>query len=961
MSRWAHWSRGTEEKGKSFGSFLKEDLPNTGNPSAAMGPAERAASLGLQSNGKGGYIDPNTGQVVARTVNNELIFYDNNRATGGAISDSSGGAALTQAQPSWADPLTGMLTTPPSKAETPSEIAAIPDPTPATAPFGYNAFMKQKKMAAYQQNAVEPQERRMTPDEIEQKNAEEQQGDASQQPAFSAEDYQPGDLLKKLGKGQPQTMAANVAKAREQQNSAADRMAAAYDKKVDDAIALPDPNQTAPQVQQKDTQTPAQPSVVQPKIEVDPDREESHPVDKEVGVFKNKPSMQDVLDPKSDVGAEVRGQVQKPTKDVSAFTPSVPKFAQGGGFTDQLVSDNDTYLNKIQESGYSNGVEYRDLRTELGDSVPRGVAGKYLDVLSRALVTKNVKGETDNWRHYGEGLAGGAGQINSQMGELMTLMMSNVPTSERGKLADIIRSQIQAAKKSGMKKRDLTVTEDWLDASLANAEAIDRYIQLEGNGATVVGGAWDQVDELTSLGIGGEGGEEKGFSTDIVIRDSNGKNHQISLKKDGNVNFLNSGAGQYTKYYLSGAAEDPENPQHEIAKQYLADIDEVNEIYSNLGMGEYDGESLPEVPTQKELKEEYGLSPEEAKETVSKLKSLRDNLSEVRSNNDIVPKGYNLSEYNKVENETLDKNFRTLRDDIKKVDLDSLNTPASELFAEAYQSGNFPEELYDRFFDEDGNPRDKILGKRKTDDKEEYERAKALFQQSIKDAKSGQIKDKIEKLMKKHNIDSWETFVDRLQDNDIPKLSRRERNKIMMNAIFATKSDVAEEHRTQIKERERTFAANAIEAIKNDPVMKSGTLNSLRKNFPLKDVAEGKESMVIGDATFSKKVLEKMFGTTDFNQIKDRLTVETDARGVPYLGYQVEIDADDDGEAETIIPIANVNIRADGLGYGNTMKHEMQMRPDFYKRLQQLNAELGTNLTTEDVLNIFFRGETIVC
>ena len=266
MSRWAHWSRGTEEKGKSFSSFLKEDLPNTGNPSAAMGPAERAASLGLQSNGKGGYIDPNTGQVVARTVNNELIFYDSNRATGGAIADGDGGAALTQAQPSWADPLTGMLTTPPSKAETPSEIAAIPDPTPATAPFGYNAFMKQKKMAAYQQNAVEPQERRMTPDEIEQKNAEEQQGDASQQQAFAAEDViqeapsrlgdslrafkksqgvDPAGLQARMGEAPPNEMAANVAKARAQQ-----------------AQAQP----TAPQVQQKDTQTPAQPSVVQPSL-----------------------------------------------------------------------------------------------------------------------------------------------------------------------------------------------------------------------------------------------------------------------------------------------------------------------------------------------------------------------------------------------------------------------------------------------------------------------------------------------------------------------------------------------------------------------------------------------------------------------------------------------------------------------------------------------------------------------
>ena len=256
MSRWAHWSRGTEEKGKSFNSFLKEDLPNTGNPSAAMGPAERAASLGLQSNGKGGYIDPNTGQVVARTVNNELIFYDSNRATGGAISDSSGGAALTQAQPSWADPLTGMLTTPPSKAETPSEIAAIPDPTPATAPFGYNAFMKQKKMAAYQQNAVDPQPSRVTPDEM-------QQGDADQQQAFAAEEslgearmgdalrrlqrekgVDPAGLQARIGEAPPSSIKANVEKARAQQQVQA--------------------QPTAPQVQQKDTQTPAQPSIAKP-------------------------------------------------------------------------------------------------------------------------------------------------------------------------------------------------------------------------------------------------------------------------------------------------------------------------------------------------------------------------------------------------------------------------------------------------------------------------------------------------------------------------------------------------------------------------------------------------------------------------------------------------------------------------------------------------------------------------
>ena len=124
-------------------------------------PAEMAKSMGLQSDGSGGYIDPETGQIAARTVNNELVFYD---PMGGAISAQSDGAELTQAQPSWRDPVTGEITVPPGQAESPEEIAAIPDIVPAKAPAGYSAFMNAKKKEMYanqeppQQEEEEPQE-----------------------------------------------------------------------------------------------------------------------------------------------------------------------------------------------------------------------------------------------------------------------------------------------------------------------------------------------------------------------------------------------------------------------------------------------------------------------------------------------------------------------------------------------------------------------------------------------------------------------------------------------------------------------------------------------------------------------------------------------------------------------------------------------------------------------------------
>ena len=78
---------------------------DSGNPTPAgsgQKPADRARSMGLQSNGRGGYVDPQTGQVVARTVNNELVFYDQ-RPGGGAVSDGAGGQAMAQDTPSWQD------------------------------------------------------------------------------------------------------------------------------------------------------------------------------------------------------------------------------------------------------------------------------------------------------------------------------------------------------------------------------------------------------------------------------------------------------------------------------------------------------------------------------------------------------------------------------------------------------------------------------------------------------------------------------------------------------------------------------------------------------------------------------------------------------------------------------------------------------------------------------------------
>ena len=166
----------------SYFTFLGEEELDVGNPTAVslggMSPSEKAAQMGLISNGNGSYRDK-SGITVARTVNGELMFYDQGPG-GGAVSDGAGGEQQATNQPSWQDPTTGQLMTPPAQPESPEEIAAVPDPIPATPPSGYDSFMNQK--------ADEKRRQQIIQDEIDGKKAatDEKYAEAPLGKAFSA-------------------------------------------------------------------------------------------------------------------------------------------------------------------------------------------------------------------------------------------------------------------------------------------------------------------------------------------------------------------------------------------------------------------------------------------------------------------------------------------------------------------------------------------------------------------------------------------------------------------------------------------------------------------------------------------------------------------------------------------------------------------------------------------------------
>ena len=163
------------------------DMGNPTGEASGMTPADKARSMGLVSNGSGGYTDQE-GNVIARTVNNELVFYDS-RAGGGAVSDGSGGAMLTQSSPSWVDPVTGLIVVPPGQPESPVEINAVPDPIPATPPAGYDAFIQQKKLQAYQQDAERREAEAIAAQQQAQQEAETGIKDVLNPPGLQFEDF----------------------------------------------------------------------------------------------------------------------------------------------------------------------------------------------------------------------------------------------------------------------------------------------------------------------------------------------------------------------------------------------------------------------------------------------------------------------------------------------------------------------------------------------------------------------------------------------------------------------------------------------------------------------------------------------------------------------------------------------------------------------------------------------------
>jgi hypothetical protein len=111
-------------------------------------------------------------------------------------------------------------------------------------------------------------------------------------------------------------------------------------------------------------------------------------------------------------------------------------------------------------------------------------------------------------------------------------------------------------------------------------------------------------------------------------------------------------------------------------------------------------------------------------------------------------------------------------------------------------------------------------------------------------------------------------------------------------------------------------------------------MNVVRDNFPLKSVSDGDENIILGEFVISKKVMEGIFGTSDWNQVVESLEVNPDA-DPPMVEYRAKVAGQD-----KVIPITEVGIREDGEGYGGLHKFEMKVAPNFGKNVESVSRDI---------------------
>ena len=523
------------------------------------------------------------------------------------------------------------------------------------------------------------------------------------------------------------------------------------------------------------------------------------------------------------------------------------------------------------------------------------VPAVYAPVIERMLnQTKGKSSITD----FMEGV--GAGQPSSQAGEIITMAAMTMSDDDATEFFDMLKERVNDPDYP----KDAWIDKGWVDsAQQVRSGTIARYNGAYGKGNWKIDkGCWDSATEVEAMGLS-DYTKNKGFSTDTYMRlEVDGKPvlDEVSLKKDLNVNFLNKNTSALIDFAILGGDE---------AGLY----EQLNDLWAEIPENDRDRKTNP--PTFKVGDEE--LTPRQIQAKINDMRSKAfDNLAE--SNPDLADQ-IKLADANNAKirqrallGESLDSeeflmSMRAAARDFDKIKneeplngvLDSLvgggqSRSKIEGFAKAAIKALEGDNLNNITFgkDADGNTLDPMVVYKDGVELKTKKEKEAVFGEGH----SGS--DRIQKI-------AWYATV-----------------------LGSAKNPTLNKHRERIEENIKEHTDAVIRSINDIPQMKSGMLNAIREEFPLKALFEGEEAMSLAQYNCDPKVLKEIFeGAESYEDIQDKLGIEEDEKGNLSLVYKATA-------GNTSIPVAQLEARSDGKGYGNSFKFTLKVHKGFQDALK---------------------------
>ena len=510
---------------------------------------------------------------------------------------------------------------------------------------------------------------------------------------------------------------------------------------------------------------------------------------------------------------------------------------------------------------------------------PSKVPKKYTKLMERLVNARLVNSTTPPITSMISG--SGAGKIQAQAGEVMSMVFSTLDDEQFEQVVSIIEShneKLEQKKTDGSsykpprykKGQEPILDAGWVNSSKAVRAGIrQRYDAEFGEGNwEVENGAWDLRDDVEAMGLSNYS-QNKGFSTDMYLRVKNketgeSKLDEVSLKKDLDI-FLSQPSVSAVGVW---ALDDDENEELKKIKERRAELKANQE--DKRGEGKKEDDKLKQ--REQEL-EELGMDrvPPEASPKV---------FNEKMRNN-------NIEFYNNVSSEQVNllNNIDDTEDGISKLSKElNQDKKYCTAFVKVLKGLTHPinrDELREKMI---------AVGFKKNKTTSKY-------------------------------LDKFATMVMRTGKF----LGDKESEKAL------------EEHLKIGKDFNKAFVENMVV----EPY-KSGMMNTVREKFPLKSLLEGEEKMSLGGVNADPKILERIFGTTDYDKIEENLKIDgPDDKG----DYQLVFEVEASGEK---IPLSTVAPRQRGLGYEPAVNLEMNLHPQMKEKLYCANVAEGRDFPEKE-------------